>query len=121
MRPSYTIGEELTRHGIEWKMVRRNGEEQYFAPGIYEDGDFVEFRVNHILDGTPIRFDRRRYGQSATYTWAHALVNGHWQRLWFGDAWPAINPPASELRKAIEEARKVVAAGGVQAYIAALA
>jgi hypothetical protein len=61
--------------------------------------------VDRLLDGVPLSFDRRRYGQGGlnpvTYTWAHAFVAGEWVDL--GDPWPCLNPPVKELRVALAD------------------
>ncbi len=51
------------------------------------------------LNGANLRFKRRRYGESTTYTWVKYYTGDKWLDL--GDPWPCLNPTRAEIRESI--------------------
>ncbi|MBY0513165.1 MAG: hypothetical protein K2P78_04545 [Gemmataceae bacterium] len=54
--------------------------------------------VDVVIDGFPVSFTRRRYGQT-TFCWVHFYHQGEW--VWIGDPWQAVTPKFTEIAQAI--------------------
>ncbi|MDH0342122.1 DUF6908 domain-containing protein [Chromobacterium haemolyticum] len=66
-------------------------------------------QIDAFVDGTPVSFQRRRYGhdfgvsKKQTFTWGYAYLDGDWKSL--GDPWPIPRPGNAELATAINYVR----------------
>ncbi len=57
-------------------------------------GDALDPHVDNL------RFERRRYGRSATYTWVYLVIGTEWRLL--GDPWPCVTPKRSEVLREVQ-------------------
>lgn len=68
-------------------------------------------QIDAFVDGTPVSFQRRRYGhdfglsKKQAFTWGYAYLDGDWKSL--GDPWPIPRPGNAELATAINYVRTV--------------
>lgn len=66
-------------------------------------------QIDAFVDGTPVSFQRRRYGhdfglsKKQAFTWGYAYLDGDWKSL--GDPWPIPRPSNAELATAINYVR----------------